>query len=119
MRNPRYILLPVLLMGSFAASAQSLNEAYGLSNLTVEGTARSMGFGNTLGSVGGDFSSLSVNPAGIGVYRSSEFTLTPGLTINSSNSQYTTGPNTDMNTTHFNINNFGLVFTHAPKGRRY
>ncbi len=77
MRNRGFVLLPALLIGSLGASAQDITEAYNLSNLTVQGTARSMGFGNALGSVGGDFSSLSVNPAGLGVYRSSEFTLTP------------------------------------------
>jgi hypothetical protein len=29
------------------------------------------------GSLGGDFASVSQNPAGLGVYRSSEFTITP------------------------------------------
>jgi hypothetical protein len=77
-----------------------------------------MGFGNALGSVGGDFSSLSVNPAGIGIYRSSELTLTPSLKINSNSTDYTGVATTDNNT-RFNFNNFGLVFTDAPKGKRY
>ena len=77
-----------------------------------------MGFGNALGSVGGDISALSVNPAGLGIYRSSELTFTPSLRINSASSDYT-GINTIDNNTHFNINSFGLVFTDAPKGKRY
>ena len=118
MRNLGSVLLPALLISSLTASAQDIKEAYNLSNLTVQGSARSMGFGNALGSVGGDFSSLSVNPAGLGVYRSSEFTITPSLRINGSSSQYL-GTTTGDNNTHFNINNFGLVFTSAPKGKRY
>ncbi len=113
-----FALLPALLIGSLTTSAQDIREAYNLSNLTIQGTARSMGFGNALGSVGGDFSSLSVNPAGLGVYRSSEVTFTPSLRMNGTSSQYT-GTTTDDNSTHFNINNFGVVFTHAPKGRHY
>ena len=118
MRNIGSVLVPAFLISCLTASAQDAKEAYNLSNLTVQGTARSMGFGNALGSVGGDFSSLSVNPAGIGVYRSSELTFTPSLRMNGTSSQYT-GTTTDDNNTHFNINNFGVVFTHAPKGRRY
>jgi len=118
MRNTGYFLLPVLVINSVIASAQDIKEAYNLSNLSVQGTARSMGFGNALGSVGGDFSSLSVNPAGIGVYRSSEISITPSLVINGTSSEYTGATTTDNNT-HFNFNNFGLVITNAPKGRRY
>ena len=101
-----------------AAHAQDVAEAFNLSNLTVQGTARSMGFGNALGSVGGDFSSVSVNPAGLGIYRSSELMFTPSLRINGSKSDYLGNSTTDNNT-RFNINNFGLVLTGARKGRRY
>lgn len=117
MRIPSLLLLTAL-SSSFVASAQDVTEAYNLSNLKVQGTARSMGFGNALGSVGGDFSSLSVNPAGLGVYRSSELMFTPSLRLNSANSEYA-GTTTTDNSTRFNINNFGMVFTNAPKGKRY
>lgn len=112
------ILLPALSLGSIVAEAQDLNLAYNMSNLTVQGTARSMGFGNALGSIGGDYSSASVNPAGLGVYRSSEFTLTPSLRMNGSNTTYL-GETTFDNNVRFNFNNFGMVFTDAPKGKRY
>lgn len=118
MRNIGSLLLPALLISTLTTSAQDLREAYNLSNLTVQGSARSMGFGNALGSVGGDFSSLSVNPAGLGIYRSSEFTLTPSLRVNGSSSQYL-GTTTMDNNARFNISNFGLVFTSAAKGKRY
>jgi hypothetical protein len=111
-------LVPAFALGAVAANAQDVTEAYNLSNLTVQGTARSMGFGNALGSIGGDFASTSVNPAGLGVYRSSEFTFTPSLRMNSSSSQYL-GVVTQDNNVRFNVNNFGMVFTDAPKGKRY
>jgi hypothetical protein len=117
----RYIIFALslsLVSTALIVSAQDITEPYNFSNLTVQGTARSMGFGNALGSVGGDFSSLSVNPAGIGVYRTSEFTFTPSLRINSASSNYISTTSTASNT-HFNINNFGLVFTNAPGGERY
>lgn len=118
MRSIRIILSTVCLSSTIAASAQSLSEAYNLSNLTVQGTARSMGFGGALGSVGGDFSSISVNPAGLGVYRSSEISFTPSLKLNGSSTDFQ-GNTTSDNLTHVTVNNFGLVFTNAPRGRRY
>ncbi len=118
MRNFGFVLSLALVSGSLAASAQDSREAYNFSNTTVQGTARSMGFGNALGSVGGDFSSLSVNPAGLGIYRSSEMEITPSLRMNTASSSYSSTTTTDNNT-HFNFNNFGFVFTNAPKGKRY
>ncbi len=117
MSTLRFALLSAITLTSLAASAQDVNEAYNFSNTTVQGTARSMGIGNALGSVGGDFSSLGVNPAGLGVYRSSELTFTPSLRMNSASADYT-GTNTMDNNSHFNINSFGIVLTHAAKGRR-
>ncbi len=112
------VLLAGMTINTVNLLAQDVREAYNLSNLTVQGTARSMGFGNTLGSVGGDFSSLSVNPAGIGVYRSSEFSFTPSLRINSATGDYAGSTSTDNNA-RFGFNNLSLVFTNAPKGPRY
>ncbi len=114
----KYFIMSAITMGSFSAIGQDVNEAYNLSNLTVQGTARSMGFGNALGSIGGDFSSVSVNPAGLGVYRSSELMFTPSMRINSSEGVYL-GTSTSEGNVRFNINNFGMVFTDAPKGKRY
>jgi hypothetical protein len=113
-----------LLTGfSLVAFAQTEFDALRYSALSPQGTARSMGFGNALGSVGGDFSSLSVNPAGIGIYRSSEIMFTPVIKFNSSTSTYggTNNQNQSFgdNITRFSVNNVGVVFTKAEKGRRY
>lgn len=103
---------------AWLAQAQDETDALRYSQLSPQGTARSIGFGGALGAIGGDFSALSVNPAGIGVYRNSELTFTPSLKLNSSNSTYT-GAASDDNITRFNINNFAVVFTSAATGQRY
>ncbi|PZF73352.1 OmpP1/FadL family transporter [Taibaiella soli] len=118
-----FIAAGLLSSISFAAWAQNEIDALRYSYLSPMGTARSMGFGGALGSIGGDFTSLSVNPAGIGIYRSSEIIFTPSLKINSTNTAYT-GTNGNSGSfgdsrTRFNINNAGAVFTTAQKGRRY
>jgi hypothetical protein len=98
--------------------AQDQSDALRYSYLTPQGTARSMGFGSALGSIGGDFSSLSINPAGIGVYRSSELVFTPSLKFSRVDSRYL-GQTEDDGSARLNFNNLGVVFTQAEKGRRY
>ena len=43
------------------------------------GTARFMSMGGAFTALGGDISTLSQNPAGIGVFRASEMSVTPQL----------------------------------------
>lgn len=119
-KNTSLFIAIFLLCTSVAyfASAQSEADALRFSYLSPQSTARSMGFGSALGSIGGDMGSLSINPAGIGVYRSSEFTITPTLRFNNTSSKYQT-TTTDDNNTRFTINNLGAVFTNSAKGRRY
>lgn len=118
MRNLKFLLASVGVAASLHASAQDINEAYNLSNMSPQGTARSIGFGSALGSIGGDFSSVNVNPAGLGVYRTSELSFTPSMKINFANSTFQ-GATTSDNNARVTINNFGVIFTEAPKGRRY
>ena len=118
MWHMKTLFASVFIVSTISATAQSTSEAYNLSNLSVQGTARSIGFGGALGSVGGDFSSISVNPAGLGVYRSSELTFTPSLKVNGSSTDFLGNTSTD-NMTRGTVNNFGLVLTNAPKGKRY
>ena len=70
-------LLTIALFMPFLMKAQDLADALRYSNIQVQGTARSAAMGNAFGALGGDFTSASINPAGIGIYRSSEFTVTP------------------------------------------
>ena len=100
-----------------AAFAQDETDALRFSLIQPQATARAVGIGNALGSVGGDFSSLSVNPAGIGIYRSSEITFSPNLIFNSTNSTYT-GTGSSGNGSHFAISNAGYVSTKLRDSRR-
>ncbi|HLN72712.1 MAG: OmpP1/FadL family transporter [Methylococcaceae bacterium] len=68
-----------LLLIACSAFTQDLTDALRYSNYHLSGTARSAAMGNAFGALGGDFSSLSINPAGVGVYRAGEFTITPSL----------------------------------------
>lgn len=73
------------------------------------GTARFTSMGGAFGALGGDFSSLSINPAGLGVFRSSEITFTPTLDYSMVESSYYGNLEDDMKY-NFNLNNLGIVF---------
>lgn len=110
------ITLIVTVLFVFSLNAQNDVDALRYSNISFGGTARYMGAGGAFGALGADFSSLSVNPAGIGLYKKSEFTFSPALYRSNIESKYngTTGEDSKMN---FNLSNFGLVFSSKTKGK--
>ncbi len=90
------------------ASAQAAVDLANLSQLDLSGTARYMSMGGAFTALGGDLSTLNNNPAGIGVYRSSEVGLT--LSLMNRNTETSTADVTDKhNKTLFRANNFGYV----------
>ena len=91
-----------------AASAQDETDALRYSQTFPGGTARSVAMGGAFGALGGDFTSLSLNPAGIGVYRSTELSLTPILFVNNTNTLYKGNPREDESI-KLTLNNFGFV----------
>lgn len=98
--------------------AQNELDALRLGQTNGAATARNISLGGVGGATGADFSALSVNPAGIGVYRSSEYMVTPTLRLNGMNTNYL-GTSDSENNTKFNLSNFGMVFTKAQTGANY
>ncbi len=74
------------------------------------GTARFTAMGGAFGALGADFSTLSTNPAGLGLFRASEFTLTPSLSYSSINSMYYGNQTEDMKY-QLGVQNAGVVFS--------
>jgi hypothetical protein len=73
------LLIFVALSILTGVNAQNVDDALRYSQIFYGGTARFMSMGGAFTALGGDISSLSQNPAGIGVFRSSELTITPQL----------------------------------------
>ncbi|MBR5135755.1 MAG: outer membrane protein transport protein [Rikenellaceae bacterium] len=74
---------------------------------TNYGTARSTAMAGAFTSLGADLSSMSINPAGLGMYRSSEVGVTFGLNLASSKFSMPYGSNTERN---FSVNNLGAAW---------
>lgn len=100
----------MLLMGcaAGAAHAQGAIDGYQFAQPDLKGTARFMSMGGAFGALGGDLTTLSQNPAGIGVYRSHEIGFTLNLDVQQSTSD-AQGLKTTDNQTKFLLNNIGGV----------
>lgn len=74
-------------------SAQNFGDALRYSLLDPTGTARFLGAGSALGPLGADFSVMSTNPAGLAWMRKSEFMISPGLNITTTDAKLDKGAN--------------------------
>src|SRR4030066_108626 len=82
-------LIIVTLIASLTVSfAQNADDALRYSQQFYTGTARFMSMGGAFTALGGDISSLSQNPAGLGVFRSSEISLSPQLFHNNTSANF-------------------------------
>ncbi len=104
------LFFAILLFAATYANAQNEMDAFRYSFFNYGGTARFMSMGGAFGALGGDISSLAINPAGIGIYRGSEFTITPSLNYSNVGSNYY-GTSYDDIKYSFNMKNVGFVFT--------
>ncbi len=84
-------ILLVLILTSTKIIAQIPEDAIRYSWFPQNGTARSLASGAAMGSTGGDLTSIFVNPAGIGFYKTGEATITPGFLLNNTKATYRDG----------------------------
>lgn len=105
--------ITLIILGSlffvFELSAQTVEDALRYSRLRAGGTARSISSGGALSAFGGDFGTLSVNPAGIATYRKSTLVITPSLNITNTASVFNEESFSE-NSTNIKLENLGLVF---------
>jgi hypothetical protein len=89
--------------------AQNDVDALRYSRTTFGGTARYTSMAGAFGSLGADFSTLSINPAGIGLYSKSEFTITPSFFMGKTKSEFNNSTSEDYQY-NFNLGNIGVVW---------
>jgi hypothetical protein len=110
------LILIVTAIFSIGLYAQNEIDALRYSLINYGGTARFAGISGAYGAVGADFTSLSQNPAGIGLYRKSEFTFTPVISSNNTTSNFLGQSNYDFRTTGY-LGNVGFVFSQNVQGK--
>lgn len=108
------------LLGLFVclrATAQLPEDALRASWTVPSGTARSQAIGGAMGSIGGDITASYVNPAGIGLYKVSEFVLSPGWRSLKDKASYQGTDQTGAAANNFNLGTSGAVFAYASATR--
>ncbi|MCG9793350.1 OmpP1/FadL family transporter [Flavobacterium algicola] len=95
---------------SFASvQAQEVRDAVRYSQNNIMGTARYQAMSGAFGALGGDLSSLNVNPAGSSVFSNNQMALTFGNTTTNNASNYF-GTNFNEKSDNFTMNQAGAVF---------
>ena len=82
MRKNLFILVFLFVSVCLFGQGPGEIDAYRLSKNDLSGTARGQAMGGAFGALGGDVTGVAINPAGIGIYRSSEVIFNAGLTFN-------------------------------------
>lgn len=119
----------IILFFTFCISccyAQAPEDALRYSYLSQPGgTARNQAIGGAGASLGGEFTSLFINPAGLGFYKTGDFVFTPQISAKDTKSNYlgtgasTAGTNVNIGTTGFvlaaptrgkSVNSFAVAF---------
>lgn len=77
-----------LALLSVGAQAQTAEDALRYSMDNTTGSARFMALSGAMGAVGGDISTIFYNPAGMGLYKSSEYIIAPRFMYNSATNHY-------------------------------
>ncbi len=86
--------MTMLLLAAISAnmSGQTVQDALRFGDNRYYGTARTVSMGNAFTALGGDLGSIGINPAGSAVNNYSQFTITPGISIVSTNGEYNAMP---------------------------
>ncbi len=109
-----YIFFLLFCLSSL--SSQNLTDVVRWSSIDYVGTARTLGVGSSFGAMGGDFSVISINPAGIADYRVSEFMFTPTVRSNKVDAYFAqdiNGRQTKKGST-LGLDNIGFVLSSRP-----
>jgi len=102
------ILIVLLTLFNLGVNAQNEIDALRYSNITFGGSARYLGLSGACGALGADFSTLSTNPAGLGVFRSSEFSFSPSIYTSKTSSTFLEKTSGDIKY-NFNFGDIGFI----------
>jgi hypothetical protein len=114
-----FFLVSFTTLPTIKLKAQFFEEALMFSRRNIGGTARVQGMGGAQLATGGDISHIHSNPAGLGFYNRSDFSISPAFNVlvNNALPNYNNVDPLDPPyfnyKTQFNIPNFGIVFNNT------
>jgi long-subunit fatty acid transport protein len=102
------ILLLITILVSVYSYGQGEIDAHRFSTNELTGTARGQAMGGAFGALGGDITGVAINPAGIGVYRSSEVVANMAFSSNQAKIDWD-GTSESKSKTKFNFSNLSYI----------
>ena len=91
----KYVIMITCVLTALTASAQETYENARLMETDLNGTARYVGMGGAMDALGADISTISTNPAGIGLFRHSMVSTSFGLVSQEDAQNFRTGSKTN------------------------
>lgn len=114
----RFLLMFLTSIGFHQLFAQTPSEALQYSMFRPYSTSRAIAVGNSMSALGGDFSAIAINPAGIGLFRKADVYVSMGTiwekneaSLNSSQYQ---NSSFEENSGKFSINGLGYLGVSNP-----
>ena len=92
----KYIFFAVSLFAALSANAQETYENAKLAGEDLNGTARYVGMGGAMEALGADISTIGSNPAGIGLFRHNNVSISGGLLMQSDGKEFSNGKKTNL-----------------------
>lgn len=99
------------LMMAMTVNAQNAYDAERVLGNELNGTARFVGMGGAMGALGGDISVMGSNPAGIGIFRSNDFSVSFGLNNTATASTFN-GSSMKEDKTKASFDQLGFVYSY-------
>ena len=94
-----------------ATTAQNAYDAERVLGNDLNGTARFVGMGGAMSALGGDISVMSSNPAGIGIFRSNDVSVSLGFNNTGTESTFN-GTSMKEDKTRASLDQIGFVYTY-------
>lgn len=110
MKTKLMILAVGALWTGMGANAQNQYDAERLIGSELNGTARFVGMGGAMGALGGDISVMSTNPAGIGIFRSNDVSISFGFNNTVAESAFN-GSSMKEDRTRASFDQIGFVYS--------
>ena len=99
------------LLLAMSVNGQNAYDAERLLGNDLNGTARFIGMGGAMGALGGDISVMGTNPAGIGIFRSNDFSVSLGFNNTGTSSTFN-GTSMKEDKTRASFDQLGFVYTY-------
>lgn len=119
----RFIYMAALALFTMSAAAQETYQSANLVTTDLNGTARYVGMGGAMEALGADISTMSTNPAGIGLFRRPVINMSAGLVTQTDADTYLSinGSSADFDgdKTKLSFDQLGFVYSRRVGRRSY